>query len=149
MKGLAADFKDFLLKGNLVPTAVALVIALVFAALVKALVADLITPIIALIFGKPNFGNLSFTINSSHFLYGDFINELITFVSVAAAVFFFVIKPYESMTKRFEKADVSVKHCPECTMVIPSEARRCPQCTAVLSGSGLGGGSGLSGGAIV
>ena len=135
MKGLLADFKDFILKGNLVTTAVALVIALVFAALVKALVADLVTPIIALIFGKPNFGTLSFTINNSHFLYGDFLNAAITFITVAAAVFFFVIKPYESITKRFEKEDVSVKHCPECTMVIPSEARRCPQCTAVLVGT--------------
>ena len=133
MKGLLADFKDFLLKGNLVTTAVALVMALVFAALVKALVADLITPIIALIFGKPDFASLSFTINSSHFYYGDFINNVITFISVAAAVFFFVIKPYEALTKRFEKEDVSIKHCPECTMDIPAEARRCPQCTAVLT----------------
>ncbi|MGH2835251.1 MAG: large conductance mechanosensitive channel protein MscL [Solirubrobacteraceae bacterium] len=133
MKGLAADFKDFLMKGNLVSTAVALVIALVFATLVKALVADLITPIIALIFGKPNFGNLSFTINSSHFKYGDFINAAISFVTVAAAVFFFVIKPYENLTKRFEKEDVSIKHCPECTMEIPTQAKRCPQCTAVLA----------------
>ena len=133
MKGLLADFKDFLLKGNLVTTAVALVIALVFSALVKALVADLITPIIALIFGKPNFESLSFTINSSRFLYGDFINVAVTFITVAAAVFFFVIKPYESLTRRFEKEDVSVKHCPECTSVIPAAARRCPQCTAVLA----------------
>ena len=132
MRGLMADFKDFLLKGNLVTTAVALVMALVFSALVKALVADLITPIIALIFGKPDFGQLTFTINHSKFFYGDFINELITFVSVAWAVFFFVIKPYESVMKRFEKPDTSIKHCPECTMEIPAQARRCPQCTAVL-----------------
>ena len=135
MKGLLADFKDFILKGNLVTTAVALVIALVFSALVKALVADLVTPIIALIFGKPDFSKLTFTINHSRFLYGDFINAAVTFVTVAAAVFFFVIKPYETITKRFEKEDVSVKHCPECTMVIPSQARRCPQCTAVLADS--------------
>ncbi len=132
MTGLLADFKDFLLKGNLVTTAVALVIALVFAALVKALVADLITPIVALIFGKPNFGELSFTINSSHFNYGDFINAAITFVSVAAAVFFFVIKPYEALERRLVKEDTSVKPCPECTTKIPAEARRCPNCTAVL-----------------
>ena len=143
MKGLAADFKDFLLKGNLVSTAVALVIALVFAALVKALVADLLTPIIALIFGKPNFSNLSFTINSSHFLYGDFINSLITFISVAAAVFFFVIKPYETFTKRFEKPEPAVKVCPECISSIPEAARRCPQCTAVL-GASPGGGAPLA-----
>ena len=135
MKGLAGDFKDFLLKGNLVATAVALVIALAFSALVKALVADLITPIIALIFGKPNFGSLSFTINSSHFLYGDFINYAITFVSVAAAVFFFVVKPYQALEAKMVKEDTSVKKCPECTSTIPAAARRCPQCTSVLSGS--------------
>ena len=133
MRARLADFKDFLLKGNLVTTAVALVMALVFAALVKALVADLLTPIIALIFGKHDFGQLAFSINHSTFKYGDFINATITFVSVAAAVFFFVIRPYEALTKRFEKADPSIKHCPECTMDIPAQARRCPQCTAVLS----------------
>jgi len=133
MKGLLADFKDFVLKGNLVTTAVALLMALVFAALVKALVADLLTPIIALIFGKHDFSHLSFTINHSRFLYGDFINAAITFVTVAAAVFFFVIKPYETLTKRFEKPDPSIKHCPECTMEIPAQARRCPQCTAALT----------------
>jgi large conductance mechanosensitive channel len=139
MKGLLADFKDFVLKGNLVTTAVALVIALVFAALVKALVADLLTPIIALIFGKPDFSKLTFTIHSSHFLYGDFINALITFVSVAAAVFFFVVKPYETVMKRFEKPDPSIKLCPECTMEIPAQARRCPQCTAVIGAEPTGG----------
>ena len=136
MKGLLADFKDFVLKGNLVTTAVALVLALVFAALVKALVADLITPIIALIFGKPNFANLIFRINSSEFKYGDFINALITFFSVAAAVFFFVVKPYETVMKRFEKPDTTIKLCPECTMEIPAAAKRCPHCTAVLSSGG-------------
>src|SRR3981081_1344785 len=88
-----ADFKKFLMRGNLVELAVAFVIGAVFAELVKAFIADLITPIIALIFGKPNFGALSFTINGSHFLYGDFINNLITFVSVAAAIFLFVGTP--------------------------------------------------------
>lgn len=132
MKSWLTDFKTFLMKGNLVTLAVAFVIATVFAALVKALVADLITPIIALIFGKPNFGALSFTINSSHFYYGDFINAVITFVTVAAAVFFFVVKPYEAFSKRFAKEDDSVKECPECTSTIPVAARRCPQCTAVL-----------------
>jgi large conductance mechanosensitive channel len=134
MKGLAADFKDFLLKGNLVPTAVALVIALVFAALVKALVADLITPIIALIFGKPNFEALSFTINSSHFLYGDFINALIAFVSVAAAIFFFVVKPVTVLAERRARGvvepDSDTRPCTECLSEIPKAARRCAFCTA-------------------
>ncbi|HUY59530.1 MAG TPA: MscL family protein [Solirubrobacteraceae bacterium] len=128
MKSLLDDFKQFLLKGNLVTVAVAFVIAIVFAALVKALIADILTPIIALIFGKPDFGTLSFSINSSHFFYGDFINAAITFMTTAAAVFFFVVKPYE----RFTKDDPSIKACPECTTKIPAAATRCPQCTAVL-----------------
>jgi large conductance mechanosensitive channel len=129
MKSVLDDFKQFLLKGNLVTLAVAFVIATVFAALVKALIGDIITPIIALIFGKPDFGTLSLTINSSHFFYGDFINAAITFVTTAAAVFFFVVKPYE----RFSKDDPSIKACPECTSKIPSAAKRCPECTAVLA----------------
>jgi large conductance mechanosensitive channel len=136
VKQLVADFKSFLIKGDLVTIAVGLVMAVVFAAVVKALIADLITPIIALIFGQPSFGALSFSINSSHFLYGDFINNLITFVTTGAAVFFFVVKPYETFTKRRAKEDPTIKKCPECTTAIPAEARRCPQCTAVLTGAG-------------
>jgi large conductance mechanosensitive channel len=137
MKTLIADFKSFLIKGDLVSLAVGLVMALVFAAVVKALVADLITPIIALIVGKPSFEGLSFTINSSQFLYGDFINNLITFLSTGAAVFFFVVKPYETFLARTKKEDTSIKKCPECTTAIPAEARRCPACTAEI-GAGPG-----------
>jgi large conductance mechanosensitive channel len=126
---LLEDFRKFLLKGNLVTVAVAFVMATVFAEVIKALVVDVITPIIALIFGRPNFETLSFTINSSHFLYGDLINALITFVTTAAALFFFVVKPYEIYQSR---KDPSVKGCPECTSEIPVDAKRCPQCTAVL-----------------
>src|SRR5579875_3297362 len=126
------DFKQFLIKGNLVTVAVAFVMGVVFSALVKALISDLITPIIALIVGKPNFGALSFTINSSHFLYGDFVNALLTFVTTAAAVFFLIVKPYEAWDKRRVREDPSVKSCPECTSSIPAAARRCPQCTAVI-----------------
>ncbi len=133
MRSLIEDFKKFLVKGNLVTLAVAFVMGVVFAALMKAFIADLITPIIALIFGKPNFGALSFTINSSHFLYGDFLNSIITFVTTAAAVFFFVVKPYEVWDNRRQIDDPSVKDCPECTTKIPAAARRCPQCTAVLA----------------
>ena len=131
---LLQDFKKFLIKGNLVTLAVAFVMGAVFAALVKAFIADLITPIIALIFGKPNFESLSFTINGSHFLYGDFINYLITFVTTAAAVFFFVVKPYESFEARRKPGedDPTVKECPECTSEIPVNARRCPLCTAQI-----------------
>jgi large conductance mechanosensitive channel len=127
------DFKKFLVRGNLITLAVAFVMAMVFALLVKAFIADLITPIIALIFGKPNFGALSFTINSSHFLYGDFLNNLFTFVTTAAAIFFFVVRPYDGfLARRKPGDDPDVKACPECTSEIPVKARRCPQCTAQL-----------------
>src|SRR2546421_10222437 len=92
-KGLFSDFKKFLFRGNVVDLAVAVVIGTAFTAVVKALVSDLLTPIIAVIFGSPNFGNLKFTINSSQFAYGDFLNNLFTFVSVAAAMFFLVVTP--------------------------------------------------------
>ncbi len=134
MTSLLTDFKDFLLKGNLVATAVALTVALAFTALVKSFVDYLVTPLIAMIFGKPDFSNLSFTINHSHFYYGSFLNTAITFVIIAAVVFFCIVKPYSALEKRWEKDDTSVKDCPECTMSIPVEAKRCPQCTAVLAG---------------
>ena len=137
---LLTGFKKFLLRGNVVDLAVAVVIGTAFAAVVKALVADLLTPIIALIFGKPNFGGLSFTVNSSHFLYGDFINNLITFVCIAAAVYFFVVAPVNTLMARRTQEDPDEKECPECTSPIPARARRCPQCTAVLSGA-IGGGA--------
>jgi large conductance mechanosensitive channel len=130
---LLAEFKKFLMRGNLVELAVAVVIATVFAALVKAFIADLITPIIGLIFGKPDFGALFFTINGSRFAYGDFINNLITFVTTAAAVFFFVVKPYNMLVARRAQEDPDVKECPECTMEIPVRARRCPECTAQIA----------------
>ena len=95
---------------------------------------DVLTPIIAMIFGKPNFSELTFTINSSTFFYGDFLNALITFVTTAAAVFFFVLKPYEAYEEsRKRGAEPDVKDCPECTTEIPFNARRCPHCTAVLT----------------
>ena len=127
------DFKAFLLRGNVVDLAVAVVLGAAFGALVAALVRDLLTPIIALIFGKPDFSNLSFTINSSHFLYGDFINFLISFITIAAAVFFFVVQPVNLlMRKRRTEPDVEseTRPCTECLSSIPREARRCAFCTA-------------------
>ncbi len=129
---LLADFKKFLMRGNLVELAVAFVMGVVFAALLKAFIADLITPIIALIFGQPNFENLSFTINSSHFLYGDFLNALFTFIVTAFVIFLFVVKPYNTLMDRRATEDPDTKECPECTSAIPLKARRCPQCTAQL-----------------
>ena len=127
------DFKEFLLRGNLVETAVGIVIGLAFAAVVAALVADLVTPLLAAIGGKPNFAALSFTVNGSHFLYGAFINALITFLIVAAVLFFLVVKPVNHlMARRRSEAPVeeTVRKCPECLSDIPVAARRCAFCTA-------------------
>jgi large conductance mechanosensitive channel len=125
-------FKDFIMGGNLIGVAVGLIMALATFALVQALVADLITPIIAAIAGKPNFGDLTFTINESTFKYGDFINALITFVSIAAAVYFFVVLPYKAYQERRGVAWGN-RACPECTTMISVAAKRCPQCTATLA----------------
>ena len=108
------DFKEFLLRGNLVDMAVGIVIGLAFAAVVTALVADLVTPLIAAIGGKPDFSTLSFTINKSHFLYGAFLNALITFVVIAAVIFFFVVKPVNALMARRKAA----RRCAFCTAVI-------------------------------
>jgi large conductance mechanosensitive channel len=130
---IVQEFKKFIMRGNLVELAIAFIMGAVFAALVKALIADLITPIIALIIGKPNFADLSFTINSSHFRYGDFVNYAITFLTTAAVVFLFIFKPYDTLMTRRVKEDTTVKECPECTLNIPIKATRCPECTAELS----------------
>src|SRR6266566_6790942 len=133
MRNLISEFTSFLLRGNLVDLAVAIVIGVAFGAVVNALVKDIVTPIIAAIAGKPDFAGLSFTIHESRFLYGDFINSLVTFVSVAAAIFFFVVKPVNVLTARYRTVpppDPSVKKCPECLSDIPAEARRCAFCTS-------------------
>ena len=133
MRNLLSEFKSFLLRGNLVDLAVAIVIGVAFGAVVNALVKDIVTPIIAAIAGKPDFGGLSFTIHESRFLYGDFVNSIVTFVSVAAAIFFFVVKPVNVLTARYRTApspDPSIKKCPECLSDIPAGARRCAFCTS-------------------
>lgn len=134
MKNVLLEFKDFISRGNLVDLAVAVVIGTAFAALVNAFVADLITPIIAAIFGKPDFSELTFTINGSVFKYGSFLNALIAFLSVAAAIFFFVVKPMNLLSERAKRGeDPDVKDCPECLSEIPFAARRCAHCTSQLA----------------
>ena len=96
---MVKEFKDFLMRGNVIDLAVAVVIGAAFGALVTSLVTDLLTPIIAAIVGKPDFSDLTFTINGSVFRYGNFINALIAFVSIAAAVFFFVVKPINAINR--------------------------------------------------
>ena len=130
-----SEFKAFLLRGNLVDTAVGIVIGLAFAAVITAFVGDLITPLIAAIGGNPDFSALSFTINKSHFLYGAFLNALITFVVIATVIFFFVVKPVNALMARRKvepPVDETVRQCPECLSDIPVAARRCAFCTAVV-----------------
>ena len=95
------EFRDFLLRGNIVELAVAFVIGLAFAAVVNSLVNDLVMPLIAMVVGKPNFTDLTFTINEASFRYGAFLTAVIQFVAIAAAVFFFVVKPVNALMGRF------------------------------------------------
>jgi large conductance mechanosensitive channel len=136
MADMVSGFKRFLLRGNVIELAVAVVIGVAFGAVVTAFVEDLLTPLIAVIFGKPDFSALTFTINGSRFFYGDFINKVISFVSIAAAVYFLVVVPSNMLIERSRREpppDPTLKKCPECLSMIPVEARRCAYCTAVLS----------------
>jgi large conductance mechanosensitive channel len=126
------DFKAFILRGNVVDLAVAVVIGAAFGAVVTSFVANLLTPLIS-IPGKANFSSLHFTVNGSVFKYGDFLNALIAFVFIAAAVFFFVVKPINALAARRKKgqdAEPGTRDCPECLSEIPELARRCAFCTA-------------------
>jgi large conductance mechanosensitive channel len=98
------EFRDFLLRGNLVELAVAFVLGIAFAAVVTSLVDDLITPIVAMVFGEPDFGGLTFTINDAEFRYGAFLTALAQFLAIAAAVFFFVVKPVNAVTDRLRES---------------------------------------------
>lgn len=133
---LLNEFKQFLLRGNVVDLAVAVVIGAAFGAVVTAMVKDLITPLIAAIFGKQDFSNLTFTLNESVFRYGDFINALIAFIMIAAVVFFVIIKPINALIARQRKQptpiDPTTRKCPECLSEIPIAAKRCAHCTSVV-----------------
>lgn len=127
-----SGFKKFLLRGNLVDLAVAFVIGAAFAGLVTGLVTDLITPLIAAIGGKPSFDDLSFTINNSKFLYGHFLNLLISFLIVAAVVYFLIVLPFSTLLERFKPtpdAPAPVQECPHCLSSIPEAAAVCAFCT--------------------
>lgn len=127
MKG----FKAFLLRGNVVDLAVGVVIGIAFAAVVTAFVKDLVTPLIAALGGKPDFSSLYFTVNSSKFLYGDFINSIVAFVVIAAVIYFFVVMPFTALVSRSRKeppADPTTKKCTECESEIPIGAKRCAFC---------------------
>jgi large conductance mechanosensitive channel len=130
-------FKQFLMRGNVLDLAVAVVIGGAFGTVVTALVKDLITPIIAALVGKPDFSALAFEFNGSKFLLGDFINALVSFLLVAAAVYFFVVVPVNAIMARLRRGetppDPTVKKCPECLSEIAIGARRCAFCTSPVA----------------
>lgn len=126
------EFKQFLLRGNVVDLAVGVVVGAAFGTVVSALVADLLTPLISAVAQVPDFGGLSFTLNGSTFMYGHLMNAIISFLLVATAVFFFVVKPMNLLVSRSHKeapADPTTRKCPECLSEIPMGAKRCKFCT--------------------
>ena len=130
-------FKQFVLRGNVVDLAVAVVIGGAFGAVVTALVKDLLTPLIAAIGGQPDFSAIAFTVRGSRFLIGDFINAILSFLLIAAAVYFFVVLPINNLTARLRRGepapDPTTKKCPECLSDVPIAARRCAFCTSALA----------------
>ena len=128
-------FKTFLMRGNVVDLAVAVVIGGAFGTVVSALVKDLLTPLIAAIVGQPDFSAIVFTVNGSRFLIGDFINAVVAFVLVAAAIYFFVVMPMNMIAERRRRGEVpdpTTKKCPECLSEVPVAASRCAFCTQPL-----------------
>jgi large conductance mechanosensitive channel len=129
------DFRKFILRGNVVDLAVAVVIGAAFGAIVTSLVKDLITPLIAAIGGKPDFSGLYFTVHNSKFMYGDFLNAVISFVILAAVIFFLIVQPLNKLMSHLNpQEDVdspAERECPECLSAIPAAAKRCRFCTAV------------------
>ena len=130
------EFRAFILRGNLVDLAVAVVIGTAFTAVVNALVKDIVTPLLAAVGGNPDFGRLAFTINGSRFAYGDFLNAALTFVIVAAVMFFLVIKPVNVLLDAMQtepEVDSPTRPCPECLSQIPRAASRCAFCTTEVA----------------
>ena len=129
-------FRQFLMRGNVVDLAVAVVMGAAFGAVINALVKDLITPLIAAVFGKPDFSALSFEVNGSKILYGDFLNALVGFLLVGAGVYFMVVVPMNALTARMKRGerppDPTTRLCPECLSEVPIAARRCAHCTSPL-----------------
>ncbi len=132
MAGLLKEFREFVLRGNLVELAVAVVIGVAFAAVIASFVTNLLTPLIAMVVGEPSFAGLSFTINDAEFRYGAFLDELFTFTATAAAVFFVVIKPVNALMGRIGPKEEETKECPHCISSIPATASKCAFCTAPI-----------------
>jgi large conductance mechanosensitive channel len=130
------EFKAFILRGNVLDLAVAVVIGAAFGAIVTSLVENIITPIIATIGGQPDFSTLTFTVNNSEFRYGAFINSLISFLIIALVIFFLIIKPMNALMAKVSPpaAEGEPAVCPECFSAISPDANRCPNCTTWLRG---------------
>ena len=130
-------FREFVLRGNVIDLAVGVVIGAAFGAVVTSLTKDILTPLIAAIFGKPDFSALSLTLNGSNITYGNFFNALISFLLVAVAVYYFVITPVNALMARVKRGEVApdptTKNCPQCQMEIPVTAKKCGHCTSVLA----------------
>lgn len=128
------DFKKFIMRGNVVDLAVAVVIGAAFGAVVTGLVKDIITPLIAAIGGQPDFSRLSITINNSKILYGDFLNAVVSFLILSAVIFFFVVTPLNKLMAHMKPSEdidaPAERECPECLSAIPAAANRCKFCTA-------------------
>ncbi len=134
MAEMLRGFKEFISRGNVVELAVAVVIGAAFGALVTSLVADLVTPLIAMIFGEPDFSDLHFTINDAQFNYGSFLNALFAFISVAAAIYFLIVLPMNKLEERRKRGkDPDTKECPHCLSDVPAKATRCAFCTSELA----------------
>ncbi len=141
---MVKEFKEFLLRGNLLDLAVAVVIGVAFTAVVNAFVSNLITPLIKALFGgSTQFKGLSFTLHGSTFIYGAFLNALVSFIIIAAVIFFLVIKPVNALMDRMgmtPKED-PLRECPECLSKVPEAATRCAYCTSALAPTGSGSGT--------
>jgi large conductance mechanosensitive channel len=132
-----AGFRNFIARGNVIDLAVAVVIGAAFGAVVSSLVADLLTPLIGAVFGEPDFSGLNFTINGSVFTYGNFLNALFSFLSIAAAIYFLVITPMEKWEElRHGPKAAEKRPCPECLSEVPVPAKRCAFCTSELPPAG-------------
>lgn len=129
-------FKQFVMRGNVIDLAVAVVIGGAFGKIVAALVADLLNPLIAAVAGKPDFSAIHFNVNGSLFKLGDFLNEVVSFLLIAAAIYFFVVAPVNALNERRNRGqappDPTTKKCPECLTEVPIAARRCSACTSPL-----------------
>jgi large conductance mechanosensitive channel len=133
---MLGEFKRFMMRGNVIDLAVAVVIGGAFGAVITALVKDLITPLIAAIVGQPDFSAIVFEINGSKFMIGDFINAIVSFFLISAAIYFFVVVPVNAITARMRRGeappDPTTKKCSECLSDVPIAARRCAFCTSTL-----------------